>query len=137
MHVLLTFDDVDGLAGSDGFEHAGQPVEHAPRLVELPDPAPAAVGTALPEILRLEADRLEEQRTRLVDVVVLGDDCAAVLALEQVGELEVDRGQDVGGLAAGLALEEDAAVVADADREARVRVVVVWTASKRIRRRFS
>ncbi|MGZ4373059.1 MAG: hypothetical protein ACXVRQ_12820 [Gaiellaceae bacterium] len=59
------------------------------------------------------------------------------MALEQVGELEVDRGQDVGGLAAGLALEEDAAVVADADREARVRVVVVWTASKRIRRRFS
>ena len=71
--VLLTLDDVDG-RGRIRREQLGEAVENAGGVAQPPDVPAPAVGPALRELLRLEPDGLEEERARLVAILVGLDD---------------------------------------------------------------
>jgi hypothetical protein len=68
LDVLLPFDDVHRTLPV--FVQVGEPIEHATRPFELPDPAPCTVGAALSELLAGFADDLEEQLPAFVSVPV-------------------------------------------------------------------
>jgi hypothetical protein len=69
---------------------------------------PGSSGTSFGEV----AHHLEQQRAVLVGVVVGGDrlDLAGRLVVEEVGDLEVERGDDVDDVATGVAVQQDLAV---------------------------
>jgi len=128
--VLLALHDEHSPLCLDGAEHLRQPVRHAGRVAELPDPTALAVGAALAKGLRLEPDDLVEQLAGAVGVVVGRDDPRPLLPLgrlgEQVGRPEVDRGDDVVDAAIAVAMKQHGAVVAAGDRERRRAVRVSW-----------
>lgn len=110
--VLLAFDEVDGLPCCDGCAKLREPVQHATRVPDLPGEAAPPVGAAGPEILRRQADLLEQALAVLVDVVVHRDDLWAqdpvlILRVEEVRPRESERGNDIVGGAPGVAFDQN------------------------------
>jgi hypothetical protein len=111
VNVLFAFHHVDGAALTSSLDDGGEPVQDAPRPVEVPHPA-APIGTALPEVLRPEPTHLEQDGSLLVGVGVALHDGGALAMLEQVPHFESERGDDVGGFASREAREESSVVPA-------------------------
>jgi len=133
--VFLAFGDVDLAAVCDGFDDAGEAVEDAAGVAEAPPPSALGGGVwyALPEVLGGGAADLEEQFAVFVAVVVDGDGRAGWRPLVgvavgswvgEVGPGESEPLEDVVGLAACVAVQDDGLVAAGADGEAGLAVFV-------------
>src|SRR5690606_7410273 len=125
--VLFAFDDEDGVAVLDGCDDFGEPVDDSAGVAEFPFPAAVAVGAALPELFAGLAYDLEEEVAAFVDVVVDGGGVVAAGGglVEEVSHGESKRGDDVLGVAARVAVENDT-LVALGDGQRRVAVGVGW-----------
>jgi hypothetical protein len=134
--VLLALGDPDRLGFGLGIEERVEVVGHDADAVEVVDVAALPVRPSLDELFAIDvllADDLEEQRARLVDVVVDRRDVGAAPPIlypraeivgEKVLELQAYGGEHVGGLAPGVALHQDLAVAAVRDMQAGVSVAV-------------
>src|SRR5207249_2692764 len=89
--VLLALDDINHVAVGDGTAHFREVVQHPAGVVQLPDPTVVTVGSALPEVLRVEPDDLVQELAVLVDVVVRVDDAGFGAAVGRRFEQVVDR----------------------------------------------
>ena len=133
--VLLALDDVNAL----GLGQLVKAVGHDAHAVEIPEPAAPIVAPTTAEVLRLEANHFIEQHAALVGVAVLRDFApsrrpGAVVVLGrrgQVGERHADCGGDLLGRATlRVAIQERAAVVADAHGERALVLIVVGRAER-------
>lgn len=89
--VLLAFSN-EGRRALGPLQQFRQPVRHLPDAFDRPVPAAAAVGLALPEILRVEATNLEQQAAVLVAIVIRRNDAALPCPLRLIVEADAELG---------------------------------------------
>jgi hypothetical protein len=123
--VLLSFGDEDGALACRAPRHRlpefREPVQDAGGALKIPDPAPAPIGAALPEVFlgHVVADDLVEELPPLVSIGIRRDWHAPPSPLSGRGEEKVrhaavellgHRVGDVLGHAARMTLEDDALI---------------------------
>jgi hypothetical protein len=124
LNVLLALDYEDWLPGPDRCEYLGQTVWHMPDAFNCPTPVACAVGSALPEILRLEPHDLVQERAALIGVVVGRDDLVLTVRFALGPQAASHQDVDKLALIASRVTANDDALIAVREGHTGVRVVV-------------